>query len=173
MERVSALMDGELEATEANDQLERMKEDPELRSAWDTYHVIGDVLRGHGVVSRGFVQRVAARIEREPPVLAARRFDRRFALHIALPLAASVCAVAVVGWLALYDPSQGPRAPLAQNQQAPATVQSMPDPAARMVPAAVAVNEYLLAHQQFSPRTALQGVASYMLTVSAQGVENE
>lgn len=174
MERVSALMDGELEGAEASDQLKRMRHDPELRSAWETYHVIGDVLRGHGVLSPGFAERVAARIEREPAILAPRRLGGRSAARVALALAASVCGVAVVAWLALYNPTRSGEPPLvADNQNKPSSAQAAPEPVPRAVPAAIAVNEYLLAHQQFSPRTALQGVASYMLTVSAQGVENE
>jgi len=47
MERISAFMDGELEDHEAAGQVRRLKEDPELRAAWETYHLIGDALRGH------------------------------------------------------------------------------------------------------------------------------
>ncbi len=166
MERISALMDGELDDHEVAGELKRLKDDSELLSAWETYHAIGDTLRGHGVVSARFAAAVTARLRAEPTVLAPRRLPRggRFA-RVALPVAASICGVAVVGWLALYNdtfqfggPTSLARAPQQQTIQ---------------VPTATGVNEYLLAHQQFSPRTDIQGVASYVRTVSAPVTENE
>jgi sigma-E factor negative regulatory protein RseA len=166
MERISALMDGELDDHEVAGELQRLKHDPELRSAWDTYHAIGDTLRGHGVVSAGFAASVGTRLQAEPTILAPKRPLRRFA-RVALPVAASMCGVALVAWLALYNdtfqfgqPAKIARAPQQQTAQA-------------LVPAASAVNEYLLAHQQFSPRTDIQGVASYVRTVSVDVAGNE
>jgi hypothetical protein len=36
------------------------------------------------------------------------------------------------------------------------------------VPVAVGVEDYLLAHQRFSPASSMQGVAPYVRTVSAE-----
>jgi sigma-E factor negative regulatory protein RseA len=160
-------MDGELDDDEVAGELQRVKDDPELRRAWETYHAIGDTLRGHGVVSAGFAAAVRGRLQSEPTVLAPmRRPPTRFT-RIALPVAASVCGVAAAVWLALYNdafqigkPAMVARAPQQQPVQA-------------VVPAAVGVNEYLLAHQEFSPRTDIQGVASYVRTVSSAVPNNE
>ncbi len=79
-----------------------------------------------------------------------------------LPLraAASVAAVALVGFLAIQ--SFGP-----ENQQVAQKVQERPKPVATAhVPMTGAVNDYLLAHQNYSPRSTLQGVAPYVRTVS-------
>ena len=73
--------------------------------------------------------------------------------RLALSAAASIGGVALVAWLTLFD------SPLAPQTQLAAT------------PANGAVNDYLLAHQQFSPNTAMQGVASYVRTVSGQNPE--
>jgi hypothetical protein len=41
-----------------------------------------------------------------------------------------------------------------------------------MVPLPAAANDYLLAHQGFSPRVSFQGMAPYVRTVSDPGQEN-
>jgi hypothetical protein len=75
--------------------------------------------------------------------------------------AASLAAVALVAWLAFAPQPQVPAAPLAQAKpEAPA-----------IVPMPTAANDYLLAHQGFSPRVSLQGMAPYVRTVSEQTVE--
>ena len=48
-EKLSALIDDELHEEEVASQLGRLKSDAQLRQAWDTYHLIGDTLRGEGV----------------------------------------------------------------------------------------------------------------------------
>jgi sigma-E factor negative regulatory protein RseA len=166
MERISALMDGELDDHEVGGELRRLKEDPDLRSAWEMYHAIGDSLRGQGVVSAGFAATVRARLLAEPTVLAPRRRALVPLARIALPVAASMCGVAVVAWLALYSDTF-------QFGQPTNVVRAPQQTAQAAVPAGSAVNEYLLAHQQFSPRTDIQGVASYVGSVSAPVAENE
>jgi sigma-E factor negative regulatory protein RseA len=162
MEKISAFMDGEIEGHEASDQVARLKEDPRLRAAWDTYHLIGDTLRGEKLsLSRDFTANVSARLAGEPTVLAPRNRAplqatvRRFAL----PVAASVGGMALVAWLAVFNnPFAPPRETLA--------VKSPPMELKTQV-ANGEVNDYLLAHQQFSSSTTLQGVASYVRTVSS------
>ncbi len=154
MERISACMDGELEDHEAAGQMRRLKEDLELRAAWDTYHLIGDAMRGEAGYSSGFAGKISARLALEPTVVAPRiRMPLRNVRRLALSAAAAIGGVALVAWLALFD------SPLAPQTQLAAT------------PANGAVNDYLLAHQQFSPNTAMQGVASYVRTVSGQNPE--
>lgn len=156
MERISAFMDGELEDHEAAGQVRRLKEDPELRVAWDTYHLIGDAMRGEAGYSSGLAVKISARLAAEPTVLAPRPVTqlRNVSRRLALSAAASVGGVALVAWLVLFN---NPFAP--QQTQLAAT------------PANGAANDYLLAHQQFSPNTAMQGVASYVRTVSGPNPE--
>ena len=154
MERISAFMDGELEDHEAAGQVRRLKEDSELRVAWDTYHLIGDVMRGEAGYSSRLAVKINARLASEPTVVAPRtRMPLRNVRRLALSAAASIGGVALVAWLTLFD------SPFAPQTQLAAT------------PANGAVNDYLLAHQQFSPNTAMQGVASYVRTVSGQNPE--
>jgi sigma-E factor negative regulatory protein RseA len=154
MERISAFMDGELEDHEASAQVRRLKEDLDLRVAWDTYHLIGDAMRGEAGYASGLAVKVEARLASEPTVVAPKtRMPQRNVRRLALSAAAAVGGVALVAWLTLFDN------PLAPQSQMAAT------------PANGAVNDYLLAHQQFSPNTAMQGVASYVRTVSGQNTE--
>src|SRR2546427_9915426 len=69
-EKLSALIDSELQGDSLHAHLGRLRADPELRSAWDTYHLIGDALRGQ--ISPGIADRVVARLREEPTVLAPR-----------------------------------------------------------------------------------------------------
>jgi sigma-E factor negative regulatory protein RseA len=163
MERISAFMDGEVEDHEVSAQLARLKQDPALRQAWDTYHLIGDAMRGDAGVAQGFLAGFSKALAQEPTVLAPKTPVRSHAVRrIALPLAASFGGVALVAWLAL---SGNPFMPREDRLAA-----SRPQPAVQVVakPANGAVNDYLLAHQQFSPRTTRQGVASYVRTVSGR-----
>ena len=117
-ERLSAFMDEELGGAESEVCLERLGADGELRDSWRVYHLIGDALRGHAAqgLSPSFAERLAA----EPTVLApprAQQAAQRNAWY-ALSAAASVAAVALVGWMAL--PLFDPPAQIASSQPAPA-----------------------------------------------------
>ena len=159
-ERISALMDGELDESELSRNLARLKGDPDLRHTWDTYHLIGDVLRDH--VTPGFAARVSGRLAAEPTVLApARRSAALRAVQIGLSAAAGAAGVALVAWMAL--PTLLP-----EPQQAAVAPPPAVAPVAVVTPAAVGVENYLLAHQSFSPAGAMQGVAPYVRTVSNQ-----
>lgn len=163
MERISAFLDGEVEDHEVSAQLARLRQDPVLRETWDAYHVIGDAMRGDAGVAPGFMGRFSAALAQEPTVLAPRTPVRKSSVRrIALPLAASFGGVALVAWLALSNNPFMPRDDkLAASQQQPAVQ-------AAVKPANGAVNDYLLVHQQFSPSTTMQGVASYVRTVSGR-----
>jgi sigma-E factor negative regulatory protein RseA len=161
-ERLSVLMDGEMDDKSAAAAIQSLATEREARDAWRTYHMIGDLMRGSAPLSEGFAARIAWKLAEQPTVLAPGRLKpqprRWFTLSAA---AASLAAVALVGWLAFAPQPQVPAAPLAQAKpEAPATV-----------PLPSAANDYLLAHQGFSPRVSLQGMAPYVRTVSEQTVE--
>lgn len=169
MEQISALIDGELESEEAGRQLNRVKQDPGLQDTWDTYHMIGDALRGSGVLSPGFEGRVMERLAAEPTVLAPqRRTVRRLPASVsyALSAAASLSAVAAVAWVALSGNAPGTADQQPGIAQAPAVATVAPMRAAVASPEAARAHDYLLAHQGVSPSTALQGVAPYVRTVT-------
>lgn len=175
MDGISALMDGELDDLEAQRELRRLKDDPALRERWDSFHLVGDALRGEKVLSSGFSVSFAQRLAAEPTVLAPRRNAREVKrmTTYALSAAASVSAAALVAWVAI-----APSVPV--GLQADATPGTAATQAGLVLPAAVQaelplasvssegrMNEYLLAHQGFSPSTAIQGLAPYIRSVSA------
>ncbi|HLS87955.1 MAG TPA: sigma-E factor negative regulatory protein [Burkholderiales bacterium] len=166
-ERISALMDGELDARAAEGTLEALLHDPQALEAWRTYHLIGDALRDTPVLSTGFAGRIADRIDAEPTVLAPRRLPPRAARPVRWPAAAAaaLAGVALVGYVAFNTaPESGvaPAAPLAQAPVAPPAAASRPT----LIPLPRSTPDYLLAHQGFSPRVSLQGMAPYVRTVS-------
>lgn len=158
-DRISAVMDGELDDRAAAEVIDALGRDDEALQAWRAYHLIGDALRDSRMLSAGVARRVAQQLAAEPTVLAPRRVPAPGRTWYAL--AAGVAAVALVGWMA-FAPQQAPVAPVAQ--QAPARAAQMP----QQVPLPSGTDDYLLAHQQFSPRVSLQGMAPYVRTVSEQ-----
>ena len=150
-EKISALMDGELDERAAAEALNAMRAEGEALDAWRTYHLVSDAMRDTRLLSPGFAARVAERLAAEPTVLAP--VKRQAVQRFALAAAASVAGVGLVGWLAF-----------APQPQAPAPVAKASAPVAIPLPASA--NDYLLAHQGFSPRVSLQGMAPYVRTVA-------
>ena len=158
-EKLSAMMDDALADSERESCVRRLKDDDELRAAWDVYHLIGDALRGH--TAPHVADEVLARLADEPTVLAPRRAERARLAWYPLAAAASVAAVALVGWLALpltdLQPGREAQTMARAAEQVPAAV-----------PAAQGVADYLLAHQRFSPAIAMSGLAPYVRTVAEE-----
>lgn len=178
MEKISALIDGELEPDEAGRALSHVKQEPGLQDTWDTYHLIGDALRGSTPLSAGFQARLAQRLAAEPTVLAPQRAPARripTSVSYALSAAASLSAVAAVAWVALSGSADHAQpglaqAPLAATIATPVAANPPPPAGSTLatvpVPEAVRAHDYLLAHQGVSPSTVLQGVAPYVRTVT-------
>jgi sigma-E factor negative regulatory protein RseA len=173
-EKISALMDGELEGKAAAELIDELERGGEALDAWRTYHLVSDAMRDTQLLSAGFTDRVVQRLAAEPTVLAPKKLHfgaqqeprRRFATPAAA--AASLAAIGLVGWLAVAPQHQlaPPGTPIAQVVQ-PALEAKKPV----MVPLPTATPDYLLAHQGFSPRISLQGMSAYARTVSAQANE--
>lgn len=154
-ESISALMDGELDERAAAQALQAMRAEGEALDTWRTYHLIGDAMHDTRLLSAGFTARVAERLAAEPTVLAPMK--KQPVQRFALAAAASVAGVALVGWMAFAPQPQAPQ--IAKQVPAPA-------PAVAAVPLPASANDYLLAHQGFSPRVFLQGMVPYVRTVA-------
>jgi sigma-E factor negative regulatory protein RseA len=165
-EKLSALIDGEFECDDLHAHLARLRADPELRSAWDAYHLIGDALRGQ--ISPEVAARVVARLREEPTVLAPRpeKTDPfgRFGWY-AMSAAASVAAVAFVVWTA----SPGWRAEPQLAGGPATTTAAAPMTALVSIEPHPEVENYLLAHQPYSHRSAMQGIATYVRANDERG----
>lgn len=170
-------MDGELDETAAGAAIETVQREGEAGEAWRTYHLIRDAMTDTRLLSAGFDARLAKRLAAEPTVLAppARRAAvtkpeaRRW-----LPMAAAASAAfALVGWMAFApQPAVAPQQVAVASK--PVAAATKPVEAAkeqpRVVPTPIPVsaNDYLLAHQGFSPRVSLQGMAPYVRSVSSE-----
>ena len=164
-DRVSQLMDGELDDRAAADAIQALSGESEVREAWRLYHLISDAMQDTPVLSAGFAARVSEKLAAEPTVVAPNRIKPQPRTWFAMPAAAaaSFAGIALVGWLAFAPQQQGTSSPVPLVQapvEKPVTV-----------PLPSATPDYLLAHQGFSPRVSLQGMAPYARTVSDQVVE--
>ena len=146
-ERVSALMDGQLHSQEFAHAVRAACDDADAQEAWNTYHLIGDVLRAgvavHGNVAPDFVARVQTRLQAEGVAMApvAEVISQRPGAGGAEPLPArppaantdsfrwkmvagfaSLAAVAAIGWNSASTVSAPTAAP--QLAQAPQTMAS-------------------------------------------------
>ena len=169
-ERISVLMDGELEGHAAEEAIESLRNEGEALESWRMYHLISDGLRQTGMLSAGFTARVSQRLAAEPTVLAPAHLSHRLpgrtpAQRFAYAAAASVAAIGLVSWLAFGPQPEVPKTSIAE---APAPVTVTPV----TVQLTNSANDYLLAHQGFSPRVSLQGMVPYVRTVAERPGES-
>lgn len=156
-QEISALMDGELFEDEADSVLARIKNDSTVRKNWAVYHLIGDVLRQPDHIHSDLSARVLERMRDEPTVLAPRgRAVKQKIRTLALSAAASLSAVGVVAWMSLQiSPEVVPKMAMQQTALRPVSMQIGTNS-----------NDYLMAHQEFSPSAVMNGSASYIRTAS-------
>lgn len=144
-EQLSALMDGEVDLEASPHLYTALCKSDEASKCWFTYHLIGDALRGDLRMQTGLHARIMQTLASEPTVLAPRRRWRdMLQLPHMVPMAASVAAVAFVGWVVWQ--SQGtavqpdlPQPSMAQNAVPPE-----------------ALNNYMLAHHEYAPSNGMQ-----------------
>lgn len=158
-EKISALMDDELDLESSQYLFTALKNDTQLSESWSAYHLIGDTMRGNCCLSPGFHDRLLQKLEQEPAVLAPRNgLPRIPKSSFLLSAGSAAAAIAFVGWMVwgqYSQPTEQALTPLvAQNNVSPQ-----------------AMNSYLLAHQEFAVGGGLQS-ASYIRTVALAGDGN-
>lgn len=155
-EKISALMDGELFEDESEIVFDKIKRDTHTHQDWTTYHLIGDVLRQPDYIHRDISAKVSMEMRSEPTVLAPRgTVMKQKARMFALSAAASLLALAVVAWTSLQvSPEISPQIAMQQSSA------RLANPELREGP-----NDYLLAHQEFSPSADMNGGVAYVRTV--------
>jgi len=183
-ERLSALVDGELDGDDVVRACALWRDDGESRATWHAYQLIGDVLRSDDLASDAsrdgaFVAALRARLALEPVVLAPAappvQRARRFAWMAPAAAAAGFAAVAIVVTV------------LRNNEPEVAVATSVPAalvPTSALEPPAKAANAetpiagpmvrdarldyYLAAHKQFSGSSAL-GAQGFLRAATADG----
>jgi len=189
-EQLSALMDGELAASECERLIQRLchNEASDEKACWERYHLIGDALKKNlpAVLKHDLSSRVSAALADEPTVLAPRRFKIQWK-RVTKPLAgaaiaASVASVSIVG-LRLILPEQATVNVVATS----APVDSLPlpqDGVARVsetqgITALKAderesrLNSYLVNHSEFAMPAGIQALPPYMRVVGYGQPEQE
>lgn len=119
-ERISVLLDGEMDRVEAESVIGSVCSDAALLRQWHELHRAGDALRSHEVAAcdaQGFCGRVMAAIAAEPTVLAPHSARASGLRRYWMPGAAVAASVAAVGFIAL---------PLLRTQDAASLAKSAP-----------------------------------------------
>lgn len=162
-EQISAFADGE--ATDAEGALAALRH-PEQREAWDLYHRIGDSLRSDDMafeMSADFASRLSARLDAEPAMVApavataGKLASLPAVKRWTLPRLAAAAAVATGAFILtpkLMNTLDGDRALAEAPSVAPAITTQVS--ASSTTPDGVMlrdpnIDDYLLAHQRFSP----------------------
>lgn len=178
-DKVSALLDGDLDEQATRVVFDGLGRDPDLRRDWEAYCLIGDVLRGDREGSNDFVVRVMGNLDAEPTVLAPRAAPASATgqrlWQSLMPIAASVMGVAAVGLVAatLYKqeasaPQLVAGTPTVKVVSATTSVRAVGQPGSD-----VAMREYVFAHQGLSRGGPLPAGVQYVRAVSDQRQGND
>ena len=158
---ISRLMDGDLEDGDVAGVCGRMRQ-PDAVSTWVWYHVIGEAIRGDRGAPPHLTRGFAARLASEPTIIAPSSIRSR-PMPMAWAAAATVAAVAVVGWVAYATLDTAPTT-IARAREAATlrAAQVRPQP----VPA-----DYLLAHREYSPTTPMEGIGPMLKAAAAESAD--
>ncbi len=157
-QEISALMDGEMFEDQADLFFDKLRRHPEAQQDWESYHLIGDVLRQPDRICRSFGKSFHERLQAEPTIFAPYRRTSQRVRNFALSAVASIMALALVAWLSL----QVGKEPAPQV----AAVQVQQDNAVR--PASAQADDYLMAHQEVSPNADVHVAVPYIHAVAGR-----
>ncbi|MCB1948611.1 sigma-E factor negative regulatory protein [Nitrosomonas sp.] len=102
--KVSELMDGELDSTDASKIIEALKKEQNLHQEWEIYHLIGDILRQPDTLPTNLTQRVRQQLDTEPTVLRPNKPIRENSKTKVFAFATAASVVAMVSaWLVMND----------------------------------------------------------------------
>ena len=173
-QRLSCLLDGELEAEQCRALVERLRHDEDACRRWVLLNCVGDAMRSAEVASwhsDGFVARVSAALEREPTVLAPAAVPRSAARRWLLSGAGAAAAAAVL--LAVVLPSRQAALPEATLVKGPAA--AVPTVALAPVPVQIdrspQLERYLTAHRELAGPSLMPHSTPYVRTSGAMPVQ--
>jgi len=160
-EKLSALMDGELDEVETAAAFARLRTSEDYRQHWSDCHLIGDALRGSARLDMDLTARVMEALMDEPVVLAPppRRPGAGTRMQRSLALAASVAGISMVTMMTW----SGRPVSAVAVASVPAEAQVPPQLAKANLDN---LQAYIVAHQTHAPSA--QGAAHYIKTVSME-----
>jgi len=187
-EKLSALVDNELDELDERRVMKALENDADLRQTWERYHLVRSVMHQEleVLVPSGVAARVAARIESEPANVAS--FQRRKISRLAgtLAMAASVAAIAVAGVQWFNRPVTSPIPSLAAvGQSVPVNADAAPVPSLTASQSAPdnfiragttrwdvkepetesTLNAFLVEHNEFASSSGIGGMMPYVRVV--------
>lgn len=195
-ELISCLADGQLADEDFARALTVCESDAQALHSWNTYHLIGDVLRSPELTAHAadtaFVERLRARLSQEPVFDAvpdarssgrltgqalAGRAGNEAANDPSLPWKlvagfASIAAVAAIAWNAgagLLSPPAAPQ--LARSE--PAAQQVLVVSGQGTMVRDARMQELLAAHKQFGGTSALQGPSGFLRNATFESPQGE
>jgi sigma-E factor negative regulatory protein RseA len=191
-ELISALADGQLASEDFARALAACEADAQALDSWNTYHLIGDVLRSPELsphaADTAFVERLRVRLSQEPVVVAAPalpevrhapagRVGEEAANDASFPWKlvagfASVAAVAAIAWNAgagLLSPSAAPQ--LARSEPAAQQVLVVSEQGTLVRDART--QELLAAHRQLGGTSALQMPSGFLRNATFESLQGE
>ena len=186
LERLSALVDGELDGPATARACADWRTNETARSSWHAYQLIGDVLRSEDLVGKpasdaAFLSALRVRMQDEPivlapqPAIAARSpRARRWTWKASSAVAAGF--VTVAGVLVMTRGSDAPAGATVAQAAAPVQVGTLPSEPAALVLSGKLIRDarldrYLAAHKQFAGSSALGVPSGFMRNATA--IESE
>lgn len=190
-EMISALADGQLRGESLERVIQTVATDSQARTAWHTYHLIGDVLRSGnlatGTAPAAFLAGFQIRLEREQS--GARLEEAAAGMPVAVQQVAkrsgdaandgsfrwklvagfaSVAAVAAIGWMAVGDGMRGQQPQMAGAAPRAAVAVAVERPAVMIRDPRL--DEMLAAHRQLGgSASALQSPAGFLRNATFEG----
>lgn len=187
-EKLSALVDNELDELDERRVMKALENDTDLRQTWERYHLARSVLHQEleVLVPSGMAAQVTARIESEPANVASFRRRKISRLAGTLAMAASVAAIAVAGVQWFNRPVTMPVPSLATADQSvpvnsvaapgPSLTASQPAPDnfiradttrwdAEETETQSTLNAFLVEHNEFASSSGIGGMMPYVRVV--------
>jgi anti-sigma factor RsiW len=170
-EKISELLDDELNDLEHYRLMQALEDNRELRGVWERYHLMRAAMRKELdiMISPGLADRVGASIRADQPISlqpAGRTWHlpRYSRMAAGFAIAASVAAMAIFSLQPLSQTAP-PVSPLAL-QKSPSALIAVSDPAKLgKVPYQGTLNSYLVEHSEFTPNAGMNGMMSYVRIV--------
>lgn len=191
-EMISALADGQLRGEALERVIQTVATDPQSRTAWHTYHLIGDVLRSGnlptGTAPARFLAGFQVRLEREQAAERAQQAPVQAALRVEIPQPvrtsveaandgsfrwklvagfASLAAVGAIGWTVVGDVMRSQQPQMASATPRAAVAAAERPPVMLRDPR---LDELLAAHRQLGGgASALQTPAGFLRSATFEG----
>jgi len=184
-EKLSALVDNELDELEERRVFTALEGDVALRRTWERYHLVRAALHQDVdvVVAQDAAEQVTRRIQAEPSTAGSFQRHRVTRFLGTLAIAASVAAIAITGVQWVHRPAPAPLPALAANMPAPLPALAANTPAPQNFirsgtthwdmkepEAESALNAYLVEHDEFASTSGLGGMMPYVRVV---GYDND